>query len=45
MSATPVGGGEPEAWMGRFTDVSEKTRDGWLYVVDHASMIAPPADE
>lgn len=45
MSATPVGGGEPEVWMGRFTDVSEKTRDGWLYVVDHASMVAPPADE
>lgn len=45
MSATPVGGGEPTVWMGRFTDVSEKAADGWRYVVDHASMNAPPMDE
>lgn len=44
MSAAPVGGGERVVWKGRFTDVSVKTGDGWRYVVDHASMLAPPGD-
>lgn len=43
MSATPVGGGEPVTWNGRFLDVSVKTKDGWKYLVDHASMLAPAA--
>lgn len=47
MAATPVGGGEPVTWNGRYLDVSVKTRDGWKYIVDHASMLAPaaPAEE
>ncbi len=49
MSATPVGGGELVVWKGRFTDVSKKTRDGWRYLADHASMLvtqaAPEAHE
>lgn len=42
MSATPVGGGDKEIWNGRFLDVAVKTKDGWRYIVDHASMLAPP---
>lgn len=45
MSATPIGGGEPVVWNGRFLDVSIKTADGWRYVVDHASMLAPPPEK
>ncbi len=43
MAATPVGGGEPVSWNGRYLDVSVKTGDGWRYIVDHASMLAPEA--
>ncbi len=43
MAATPVDGGEKVTWNGRFLDVSVKTRDGWRYIVDHASMLTPPA--
>ncbi|NWG93398.1 MAG: nuclear transport factor 2 family protein [Parvularculaceae bacterium] len=43
MSATPAGGGEPVTWNGRYLDVSVKTKDGWKYIVDHASMLAPQA--
>ncbi|MFZ5615756.1 MAG: YybH family protein [Pseudomonadota bacterium] len=47
MAATPVSGGEPVAWHGRYLDVSVKTKDGWKYIVDHASMLAPapPAED
>lgn len=45
MSATPVSGGEPVTWNGRYLDVSVKTKDGWKYIVDHASMLAPAARE
>jgi uncharacterized protein (TIGR02246 family) len=41
MSATPVGGGDAVTWNGRYLDVSVKTKDGWKYIVDHASMLAP----
>lgn len=41
MTATPVAGGEPETFNGRFLDVSVKTKDGWRYIVDHASMLTP----
>ena len=44
MSATPKGGSERVVMRGRFLDVSVKTKDGWKYIVDHASMLAPPAD-
>jgi uncharacterized protein (TIGR02246 family) len=44
MSATPAGGGDPVTWNGRYLDVSVKTEDGWRYIVDHASMMAPPPD-
>ena len=40
MTATPVDGGEPVTWKGRFLDVSVKTEDGWRYKADHASMLA-----
>jgi uncharacterized protein (TIGR02246 family) len=47
MSATPSGGGDAVTWNGRYLDVSVKTKDGWKYIVDHASMLAPatPATE
>ena len=44
MTATPVGGGDAVTWNGRYLDVSMKTKDGWRYVVDHASMMAPMAE-
>lgn len=43
LTATPAEGGDPVVMKGRFTDVSIKTKDGWKYVNDHASM-APAAD-
>lgn len=43
MAATPVGGGDMVTWNGRFLDVSVKTKEGWRYIVDHASMLAPAA--
>ena len=45
MSATPAGGGEDVVWTGRFLDVSIKTKDGWRYIVDHASTNPPEPDE
>ena len=45
MSAAPAEGGERVVWKGRFTDVSVKTDEGWRYIVDHASMLAPPKDD
>lgn len=44
MSATPAGGGDPVTWKGRFMDVSVKTKSGWKYQADHASMAAPAED-
>jgi uncharacterized protein (TIGR02246 family) len=41
MSATPTDGGDAVTWNGRYLDVSVKTKDGWKYIVDHASMLAP----
>lgn len=43
MTATPAGGGEPVTFNGRYLDVSVKTKDGWKYIVDHASMLATAA--
>lgn len=45
MSATPKDGGDRVVMKGRFLDVSVKTKEGWKYIVDHASMLAPPAAE
>ena len=41
MAAMPTGGGEETVWNGRFLDVSVKTPEGWRYIVDHASLLAP----
>jgi uncharacterized protein (TIGR02246 family) len=43
MSAKPAAGGDAQTWKGRFLDVSVKTKHGWRYIVDHASMLASPA--
>jgi uncharacterized protein (TIGR02246 family) len=43
MTATPTGGGETVVWNGRYMDISVKTKEGWRYLADHASMSAPPA--
>lgn len=45
MAATPAGGGDMVTWNGRFLDVSVKTKEGWRYIVDHASMLAPASVE
>jgi hypothetical protein len=29
---------------GRFMDISVKTKDGWRYKADHASMTAPAGE-
>jgi len=42
MTATPAEG-EPVAMTGRYMDYSVKTKDGWRYRADHASMSAPAA--
>ncbi len=44
MSATPADGGDRVVWTGRFLDVSIKTKEGWRYIVDHASMTPPEPD-
>jgi len=44
MSAAATDGAERVVWKGRFMDVSVKTKDGWLYQADHASMSAPEED-
>lgn len=41
MAATAPGAGEETVWNGRFLDVSVNTPEGWRYIVDHASMLAP----
>ncbi len=41
MAATAPGASEETVWNGRFLDVSVKTPEGWRYIVDHASMLAP----
>lgn len=41
MAATAPGAAEETMWNGRFLDVSVKTPEGWRYIVDHASMLAP----
>lgn len=41
MSATAPGASEATVWNGRFLDIAVKTPDGWRYIVDHASMLAP----
>lgn len=45
MSATAPGAAEATVWNGRFLDVSVKTPEGWRYIADHASMLAPAAGE
>jgi ketosteroid isomerase-like protein len=42
ITATPVGGGEPEVMSGRYTDASRNIDGKWRYVMDHASMPLPP---
>lgn len=39
--ATPTAGGDPVTMSGRFMDYAVKTKDGWKYRVDHASMAKP----
>jgi len=39
MSATPVDGGDKVVWRGRYADISKKTKNGWRYIVDHASPL------
>lgn len=46
LTATPVSasagaGGEKVTMNGRYMDISVKTKDGWRYRADHASMLAP----
>lgn len=41
MAATAPGAAEETVWNGRFLDVSVRTPQGWRYIVDHASMLAP----
>lgn len=40
---TSAGAGEKVTMNGRFMDISVKTKDGWRYKADHASMLAPAA--
>jgi ketosteroid isomerase-like protein len=42
MILIPKGGGETVRMEGRFTDVSKRVNDRWLYIFDHASIPLPP---
>ena len=42
MILLPKGGGDKVRMEGRFTDVSKRTNDRWLYIFDHASIPLPP---
>lgn len=44
MTATPAGGGDMVTMRGRYMDYSVKTKNGWRYRADHASMSAPNAE-
>ena len=44
MAATAPGASEETVWNGRFLDVSVSTPQGWRYIADHASMLAPAPD-
>ncbi|MEX0644009.1 MAG: nuclear transport factor 2 family protein [Parvularculaceae bacterium] len=41
LTATPAAGGDLVTMNGRYMDISVKTKDGWRYKADHASMLAP----
>ncbi len=45
IAATAPGATEETVWNGRFLDVSVKTPEGWRYIADHASMLAPAPEE
>ncbi|MBA4802638.1 MAG: SgcJ/EcaC family oxidoreductase [Euryhalocaulis sp.] len=40
LTMTPAAGGEEITSMGRYTDYSVKSEDGWRYKFDHASPMA-----
>ena len=42
MMLIPKGGGDAVRMEGRFTDVSKRINDKWLYIFDHASVPLPP---
>ena len=45
MTFVPRTGGDPIIMQGRFTDMSKKIGDEWLYVFDHVSVpMAPPPE-
>ena len=45
MTFVAKAGGDPIIMEGRFTDVSKKIGDKWLYVFDHVSVpMAPPPE-
>jgi ketosteroid isomerase-like protein len=41
----PVAGGDSFEMVGRYTDVSRSIDGNWLYILDHVSMVPPPAEE
>lgn len=43
LTSTPATGGEKVTMNGRYMDISVKTKEGWRYKADHASMLAPAA--
>ena len=46
VTVVPKAGGEPVTMEGRFSDVSQKVKGKWLYIVDHASVNpAPPPSQ
>jgi ketosteroid isomerase-like protein len=45
MTFVPKSGGDPIVMKGRYTDMSRKIGDEWLYIFDHASVpLAPPSE-
>ena len=43
LTLAPKAGGEPVVLTGQFTAVAQRIGGRWVYIVDHASTVPPPA--
>ncbi|MEP6655753.1 MAG: nuclear transport factor 2 family protein [Betaproteobacteria bacterium] len=43
LTLAPKAGGEPVVLTGQFTDIAQRIGGRWVYIVDHASTVPPPA--
>ena len=43
LTLAPKAGDSPVVMTGRFTEIAERRGGRWVYIVDHASTVPPPA--